>query len=192
MNGVILLAAGLSRRFGSDKRLAIYKETTLLDCSITKILGSGLSLLTVLRHDDFELRDQLSEKYPDGHFLRCPDSALGLGHSLSFGIEQASNLRFDGAAIALANMPWIESSSYGAVAKRITADKIIVPRYREHHGQPVGYGKRYFAELASYRGDEPPDSIWRSHMDRVEYLELDDEGILKQVTFPEDISDQSH
>lgn len=187
MNGVILLAAGLSRRFGSDKRLANFNNSTLLEISITNILESGLSLLTVLRQDDFELRENLSEKYSNAHFMRCPSSALGLGHSLSFGVEQASNLRFSGAAIALANMPWVEFASYSAITKRITADKIIVPRYREHLGHPVGYGKQYFSELVGFRGDETPDSIWRAHMDRVEYLELDDEGILKQVNFPEDI-----
>lgn len=188
MNGILMLAAGSSRRFGSDKRSAKLNNSTLLDRSIQSALNSRLSLLVILKHDDLDLIDTLSEKYPTAHFLRCPDSALGIGHSLSFGVAQAANRRYTGVLIALADMPWVQAATYSTIARNITADKIIVSRYREHIGAPIGYGSQYFSELMSCRGDENTGTIWQSHRDRVEYLELDDSGILRDVNLPEDIS----
>lgn len=189
MNGILLLAAGSSRRFGSDKRFASLGDSTLLDCTIQNALNSRRALMVILRHDDFSLIDELAETYPTAHFLRCPDSPLGLGHSLSFGVAQAANRQFTGIAVAFADMPWVKPASYSAVAQHIVADKIIVPRYREHLGNPIGYGSQYFPELMSCRGEIDTNSVWQSHRDRVEYLELDDAGILRDVNFPEDIAD---
>lgn len=183
-----MLAAGSSRRFDSDKRAATVNNSSLLDTSIQNALNSRLSLLVVLKHDDLNLIDTLSEKYPTAHFLRCPDSPLGIGHSLSFGVAQAANRRYTGLLIALADMPWVQAATYSTIARNIASDKIIVSRYREHVGNPIGYGSQYFPELMSCRGDEDTRKIWQSHRDRVEYLELDDSGILRDVNLPEDIS----
>ena len=188
MNGILVLAAGASRRFGSDKRIASLEDSTILECSIQNALHSRLSLLVILRHDDLTLIDILVEQYPTAHFMRCPDSPLGLGHSLSFGVAQAANRRFNGVVVSFADMPWIQPGTYSAVARSLATDKIVVPRYREHIGNPIGYGSHYFQELMSCRGDEDTTSIWRSHRDCVEYLDLDDAGILRDVNTPEDLA----
>jgi|SaaInlV_100m_DNA_5_1039725.scaffolds.fasta_scaffold11898_2 molybdenum cofactor cytidylyltransferase len=190
MNGILMLAAGASRRFGSDKRLAQLQDgRTVLETSIENALASGLSVLVILKHDELDLRETLAAQYPDAHILRCPDSALGMGHSLAFGVAQAANLRFYGIAVAYADMPWVEPASYSAVGRRITPDKILVPRYGQQHGNPIGFGNHYFSELKSCRGDKDTHAIWQGHMDRVEYLELTDAGILRDINTAEDISD---
>lgn len=187
MNGILMLAAGSSRRFGSDKRNAKIDGSTLLDTSIKNALNSRLALLVILRHDDLALIDILAEKYPTAHFLRCPDSALGLGHSLSFGIAQAANRRFGGAVVTLADMPWVESATFSAVARNIVSEKIVVPRYGGHIGNPLAFGSHYFPELMSCRGEQDAQSIWPGHMERVEYLELEDSGILRDVNTSADL-----
>lgn len=188
MRGILLLAAGPSRRFGSDKRFAHIGESKMLDTAIQSAINSRLALLVVLRHNDFDLIDELAEKYPTAHFMRCPDSPLGFGNSLSFGVAQAANRRFTGVVIGLADMPWVMPGTYNSIARNISPDKIVVPRYREHIGNPLGYGSQYFSELMSCRGDEDTSSIWQSHRHRVEYLELDDDNILKDINYPEDIA----
>ena len=189
MNGVLVLAAGLSRRYGSDKRLAdIGTGKPLLEQTLAQIVEADMAFLVVLRHDDLDYIDELTEKYPRGHFVRCPESALGMGYSLSFGVEQARFRRFTGIVVALGDMPGVEPATYRAVGRQLKSDNIIVPRHQERTGNPVGFGSDFFDELKSIRGDRGAKEVWQNHPDRVEYLDLQDQGILIDIDIPDDIA----
>ena len=187
MKGVLLLAAGSSRRFGSDKRHQLLASgLSLLETCLDHISTASLPALVVLRHDDFDLVELLATNWPLFHFLRCPDSALGMGHSLAFGVEQAANRRFTGLLIALADMPFVLPATYSALAHPLQADKILIPRYQGHLGHPVGFGSDFFSELRACRGDAGGKAVWQQHRDRIEYLEIADDGILKDIDLPLD------
>lgn len=188
MNGIVLLAAGRSLRFESDKRLHQMADgRTLLQTTLDSIEQSEVACLTVLRHDDYELAEQLSAQYERLHFMRCPESALGMGYSLAFGVEQAAFKRFTSAAIALADMPLIEPATYRRVCHHLAADKILIPRHQNKIGHPIGFGGDFFDELKSIRGDYGARGVWQQHPDRVEYLDIDDAGILIDIDTTEEL-----
>ena len=119
--GAILLAGGVSTRFESDKRFSRLRNgRKLLDTSIENILKSGLPLLVCLRDTDSELEATLTSRGIS--CLRCPDSKLGIGHTLASGIYSVRE-SWHAVLIALADMPLIQPRSFCSVRDAIEPGK---------------------------------------------------------------------
>ena len=72
----------------------------------------------------------------------CATAAQGLAASLAFGVEQVAD--WEGALICLADMPFVHSATYAALAARVTATRIVVPVQAGQRGNPVAFGARFF------------------------------------------------
>lgn len=126
--GVILLAAGRGRRFGSDKRAALLPDgRPLLAHTLARYRSAFDAIVLVLREDDPQpaflsdsgLRDSVT-------VMRCPDADLGMGHSLAAGAAHAMQAKWRGAFVALGDMPWVQADTLRALratlAARVGAD----------------------------------------------------------------------
>ncbi|MED5441979.1 MAG: NTP transferase domain-containing protein, partial [Pseudomonadota bacterium] len=72
--GIILLAAGRSSRFGSDKRCAPWPgQTCMLKASIENALQSGLPCYVVLHEGDQSILDHCIDDGAEAGV--CPDAA---------------------------------------------------------------------------------------------------------------------
>jgi len=97
--GVLLLAAGRSARFGSDKRLAALPTgATMLDTCIAHIRQSGLPLLVCLRSADAVLQQTLAAGGVTS--LLCQNAHRGMGSTLAEGIAQLPS-DWEGVVVAL-------------------------------------------------------------------------------------------
>jgi molybdenum cofactor cytidylyltransferase len=186
--GILVLAAGTSRRFGSDKRTAALPSgEEILHQTLENASASDFPVTLVLGPKDIELAASLKKLFPRCEIIRSPEAPLGIGYTLAFGIDHIRDLGWRTCLIAHGDMPWISSRLFNIVGKRTTPDNIVVPRYHERIGRPLGFGKNFFSELAELRGESDDQSIWPHHSDRVEYLELDDRAILDDIDVPEDL-----
>lgn len=177
--GVILLAAGRSRRFGSDKRRAVLDDgQTLLAATVAAIRASGLPLLACLDPAD----DALATTLADEHVAvaRCRDAALGMGHTLAQGVGQRPE-DWEGLLVALADMPWVRPDSYRAIAARLAPGNIVAPCFEGRRGNPVGFSSAFYGHLAACSGDRGARDILRQHANAVRELPLDDPGLLRDV-----------
>ncbi len=178
--GILLLAAGSSRRFGSDKRVAkLPSGERILDATLAQILATKLSLLVCLRPEDTDLSLQLSARGVAHHL--CPRSDEGMGSTLAEGI--AAVPQWTAALIALADMPWIESDTYLAVAHATRVDRICVPTYQRQYGHPVGFGADFFHTLSGLRGEPGARQIISTHSDRVQEVPVNDPGIRRDIDY---------
>ena len=112
MLGAIVLAAGSSRRFGGDKRrVKLNDEFSVLSKTIDNVANLVDSVLVVLRVDDQGFKNELRNQVPSLNvsYYLAPDSALGMGHSLSNAISSQDNLT--AAMIVLADMPFVQRKS---------------------------------------------------------------------------------
>ena len=182
--GVLLLAAGRSVRFGSDKRLARFgNRGTLLEASVDAATASGLPLQVALRADDAVLAAALAAREVTA--IHCETSMAGMGHTLS---EAASALpgSWSGVLVALGDMPLIRPATFVELAGRLRRDTIVVPVCAGRRGHPVGFGADFFTALRGLSGDHGARELVTSHRRSVVTVAVDDAGTLLDVDHPGD------
>jgi molybdenum cofactor cytidylyltransferase len=108
-----------------------------------------------------------------------------MGATLAEGIGQVTH--WSGVLIALADMPYVQASTFRAVADSLASDGICVPRHAGERGHPVGFGRLFFPALAGLEGDVGASKLLRQYARRITYLDVEDAGILRDIDRAEDL-----
>ncbi len=193
--GVVLLAAGQSRRFGRQKLLFPLRmdsqrpEQPMLGWTIETIQQITDQLLVVVDAQQTQVIDYLDALKVE--YVVNPQAQLGLGGSLACGIQAVKD-RWDAAMIALGDMPFIQPESYQALLKAALPYGIVVPETltapdQRKRGNPVVFGQAFFDGLMSLNQDQGGRDIVRQHQDAVINVLLDDPGVLQDVDQPDDL-----
>jgi molybdenum cofactor cytidylyltransferase len=187
--GGVLLAAGASSRFGGDKLLALVRDQPLALHAL-RGLAAGVDagpLVIVARVGDDALKDALA--LPDhAVWVENADAARGMATSLQTGIAALAP-DCDGAFVALADMPSVDSATYAALAKAFQRDDYaVVPVYRGRRGNPVLLGRALFGLVATLSGDVGAKPLLAAYADKVREVMVDDPGILADVDTPRDLA----
>ncbi|MEG9623757.1 MULTISPECIES: nucleotidyltransferase family protein [Pseudomonas] len=179
----LVLAAGRSVRFGSDKRRAPLDDgRSLLAHSVEQALAVFDEVRVVLREG--EGMQELG--LPAGcRVVPSPDAALGMGHSLAAGVASLQDGNAHAVAILLGDMPWILPDTLRRMAQAASASSILLPSHEGRQGHPVVFGRAFWPELMRLTGDEGARSVVRSHRDCCVLLEVDDAGVLRDVDTPD-------
>lgn len=176
----LVLAAGVSRRFGADKRQSPLDDgRTLLAASLTVPCAVLDEVLVVLRQDD----DPAALALPaTARWLKCEQSALGMGHSLAAGVRQLSEVsQADALAIFLGDMPWLHETSLHQLLARADAQRIVLPVYQGQRGHPVIFGRQFWPELMQLTGDSGAREVLMAHPQAHCSVSLDDPGLVRDV-----------
>ena len=180
--GVLLLAAGSSVRFGSDKRVAtLTSGGTMLNTTIEQILASQLPLKVCLRGDDREIATILRARSIP--YVLCQHSGQGMGATLSEGIASVTD--WEGALIALADMPLISPETYLKVARTLRPGTICLPTNEKGRGHPVGFGCKWFDQLQDLEGDRGALSLIKNNENAVVEIGCDDVNLQRDIDLPD-------
>ena len=181
----LVLAAGYSRRFGSDKRRSVLDTgRTLLGTSLTLPCALLLEVWVVLRPDESPGGLELPAAVK---IVQDPATPLGMGHSIAAGARRlTSESQAEAVAIFLADMPLINRDTLEALLASATPDRIVIPSYRGTRGHPVLFGKHFWPSLSELSGDGGARSVIERFPEALNLLELDDPGILLDVDTPQD------
>lgn len=187
-----MLGAGFSRRFGTDKRLAILSDRTVAETTVQAYANVFDDLRVVLRREDEALADLLS---PFAELIISEDAHLGMGHSLAAGFI---DLEWEWAFVGLLDMPFIMPTTLTQLQQfaRTTDQRILRPRLitgsptenTPPHGHPLGFHHSLFAELRKITGDEGARSVLQAHANWIEDVALTDTGIVRDIDHPKDVS----
>ncbi len=181
----ILLAAGSSRRFGSNKLLAPLADgTPLAVTAARRLIAAVPETIAVLRPGDVELAAALAAQ--GLRIVECAQAEYGMGHSLAAGVAAAGTV--DAWLIALADMPYIQHSTLSdLVALLVAGQDLVAPFYNGERGHPVGFAADFASELLALSGDAGARWILAHHAPSLARLDVDDPGILMDVDTPGDL-----
>ena len=180
----VLLAAGYSTRFGSNKLLHPLPAGSA-DAGVPIALAAARRLIDALPDPVAVIRPRAQKL---GKILRdagcntvvCRNAAEGMGVSLAEGVRAAADAH--GWVIALADMPYLRPETIRIIAKALSEGAAIAaPAYRGERGHPVGFSRRYFDELSALRGDAGAREILRTHPDSITLFDVDDPGVLRDI-----------
>jgi molybdenum cofactor cytidylyltransferase len=183
--GGVLLAAGASTRFGSDKLLVPLDDGTPVAVQAARRLLPVLpETVAVVRTADGPLARQLRaagcrvvvNAYAEG----------GIGTSIAAGVAAAAPAH--GWLIALADMPFLQTDTIARVAHAIAQGALAAAAcHRGRRGHPVGFASTLRAELLNLRGDVGARAVLDRHAGDIVRLDVDDPGVLADIDTPGDV-----
>jgi molybdenum cofactor cytidylyltransferase len=178
----IILAAGESRRMGSPKALLRYRESTFLDTLTALFAERCTPVIVVVGAHAAQIRAAAANP---AHFVDNPDYARGMASSLQCGLR-AVPADVDGVLLTLVDHPAASRATVAALLDSPTAVLLRVPRYHGKRGHPIWFSRELIPEFLALSADAPARDVPARHVDRTEYLDLDDPGIVADIDNPED------
>jgi molybdenum cofactor cytidylyltransferase len=181
----ILLAAGASKRFGSDKLMhPLADQTPVAVAALANLRAAVPQVISVVRPGVPLLENRLSEA--GATVILCANADEGMGASLATAVSASGDAA--GWVIALADMPYIRPETIGKIARALAAGAAIVaPAYRGERGHPVGLSARFRRQLEALRGDEGARALLRNNAGLLKLIEVDDPGVCRDIDTPADL-----
>jgi CTP:molybdopterin cytidylyltransferase MocA len=179
----LILAAGESRRMGSPKALLRYRDETFLDTLTALLARFCAPVIVVLGAHAAEIRAASTRP---ATFVVNPDFALGMTTSLQVGLR-AVPPEADGVLFTLVDHPAASPATLEALLASTDRRTLVrVPRYRAKRGHPIWFSRPLIPAFLALPAAGPARDVVARHVDRTEYLDLDDPGIVADIDSPED------
>ena len=186
--GAVVLAAGRSTRMGGVQKLsAPIGNGTVIGHVVRGVIDAGLPPPLVVTGHDHDAVVAAIGSLP--HMLiHAEDHIDGMAASIRAGIG-ACPAQWDGALICLGDMPCVRPQTLAMIAaagrKAGAASAIVVPRHAGRRGNPLFWGRNYFAALMRLSGDGGARALLPRLSQHVVSVDTDDAGILIDVDTPE-------
>jgi molybdenum cofactor cytidylyltransferase len=182
----LVLAAGRSSRMGSNKLLASLDGKPLLLTAVDAALGSqARPVIVVTGHEDARVREVLGSRTVVT--IHNPEHAEGLSTSLKRGLA-ALPADIDGVVVCLADMPRVTAAAIDrliAAFDPVEGRTICVPTWKGKRGNPVLWGRQFFAGMMGAAGDTGAKHLIGEHAEAVAEVAMADDGVLVDVDTPE-------
>ncbi len=182
----LLLAAGQSRRMGSNKLLAEIDGRPMVARTAQRLLSSRARPIVAVLGNQADQVDAALGRLPVERVTN-PVFADGLSTSLKRGLE-ALPPDIEGAIVCLGDMPLVAGRDIDrliAAFNPLEGRAIIVPTRRGKRGNPVLWARRFFPEMAELAGDVGAKHLIGEHAELVCEVEMDSDSVLIDVDTPD-------
>ena len=186
----IVLAAGESRRMGTQKLLLPFGDATVIESVVLTALASRVDrVLVVLGADKDDVREELE---PLGIDLVVNDNfAEGMLSSVQAGFA-ALPPAAEAAVVMLSDQPFLPAGVVDAVVEafRRSGKGIVVPAFQGRRGHPVLIGLKYHDEVLALDPTDGLRRLMRAHPDDIFEAAVEDANILRDMDVPEDYANE--
>lgn len=162
----IILAAGFSSRFGSDKLLTVFEDKPLVQHVMDVVAGLPFEK-TVLVY-----RDEAVKKLapPTMQCVNNPNSSEGLSSSVKCGLLHCG--KTDAFLFFMGDQPFVDEDTVSQLVKAFHDRKgsIIVPLYDGQRGNPVLFDPKWRRELMELTGDSGGRGLIDANSDQVCFI----------------------
>jgi molybdenum cofactor cytidylyltransferase len=187
----IILAAGMSIRFGRPKQLLKLKGKYLLEWVLDASLESKLESLTlVLGHEHQKIHRALGKKaqLPSLKLVVNQRYQEGLSQSLRAGLLRVRQ-KFGSVMFLLADQPLVDSRTIDHLLDQFWRSEkdICVPVYQKKKGNPTIFSSSLYDRLLKIQGDIGARNIIQAYPERVLYVELKDPLFFSDIDTKKDL-----
>ena len=181
----IILASGLSKRFGKNKLLLPFGEQRLIEHVIDQVKLSRLrEIYLVYGQREQEFLNIGKKKKVS--LIYNPNFSMGQSEAVKKGVQVLAG-RARGILFFLGDQPFVNPCTINRMLACFDdhPDAIILPMYRGSRGNPVLFSQRFFDEMLELKGDQGARSIiqrYPQHLipipieNGMELLDIDDQG----------------
>jgi molybdenum cofactor cytidylyltransferase len=170
-----------------NKLLARIDGEPMIRRVVTHVLASGVKPVIVVTGFEAD-RVVAALNGFDVTLVNNLSYSAGLSTSLRVGLE-ALPLEIDGTLICLGDMPEIEIPVIHALLAAFTGQNAIcVPMHRGQRGNPVLWGRNYFAEMKALTGDSGAKPLMARHTPHLVEVDVATDSIFHDVDTPADLA----
>lgn len=185
---IILLAAGNSKRFGSNKLLYKLNNKYMFEYalenifSLKKIFGESIeNIVVVSRYKEIEkyLKTiKINIKYKENFY-----SEKGISSSIILGLNEINDKNF--LMFMVCDQPYLKKETLKEFIKNFfkQSKKIGCLSDGKHLGNPCIFSPIYIKELKNIIGDKGGKQIIKKHLDEVFYYVVEDKKELEDIDF---------
>lgn len=150
---IILLASGLSRRYGNrDKLTANLGGKHLIEHSASELAKlPALARVAVTPSDRHDLKDHLINRFV---IALNHKPKHGLGHSIAVGVQVALQFKPEAIVICMGDMPFIEGWLIEALLAKVGEADIVHAGSQDRVHPPTAFGAACFDQLSALDGDD--------------------------------------
>ncbi|MDR1018686.1 MAG: nucleotidyltransferase family protein [Lachnospiraceae bacterium] len=187
--GCVIMASGISRRFGSNKLLAHLDNNTLIFDKVLEATDtpSFANRVVITRHK--EIKEICNEKNVRA-FCHCyPNQNETIRLGITILLKHTPNLF--GCLYTVSDQPFLTKKSLETMVKTFkeinSPDAICRLSYNGIPGNPVLYGSEYFSELATIPSGFGGGYILKKYPEKITLIPAENEMELFDIDTPTDL-----
>lgn len=179
----VIMAAGLSKRFGQNKLLLPFKGKTVAECFLNSVPFDFFSKINFVYSDE-KVRNVCS--IYKLNFIKNNKPEIGKGYTIFLG--QKESMDSDGTMYFVADQPLIKKETIVNLINKFEqySDKIIIPKVKGKTYNPVIYPSFCYNDLLTVQKDEGGKSILKKYISDIVYVEFTDKREFVDIDTKED------
>jgi len=175
----VLLAAGQSSRFGSNKLLHKLDNGNYIAQQSAKTLNEVFSNSIAIVNKN---ETKLSRIFSNCGLTSVVNEQYKFGISSSIACAMKNINNAQACVIALADMPFIKVETLKKIVGKMKNEKcIIAPCHKGKRGHPVLFSRHFFAELSQLNNDVGAKELIKNSEKHLTLIEVNDVGVIKDI-----------
>lgn len=180
---VIVLAAGMSTRFGGSKmQHRLGNGKTILATTIAQYQKVFANVSVVVPPNE-RLVNAVTEL--NAMPVVSHNARQGMSYSIISGINSVPNA--SAWLIALGDMPYVKSQTLRLLSEQFTPGSIVAPTMMLRQGNPVIFDQRFKKSLLALTGDVGAKNVLHDNSSSVINVMVNDSGVFYDIDRPENI-----
>ena len=180
----IVLAAGLSRRMGTQKLLLHFGGQTMIAHVVDRICASVVDhVFVVVGPDGEEVARAVSDRPVT--VVVNPQAASEMLDSVRCGLRALLE-GCEAVLVALGDQPSITAELIDAMVAVYASGRIVVPTHAGRRGHPLLLSSQYRHEILNSFGNTGLRGLLQAHPEAVFEFPVSDPMVLSDVDYPED------
>jgi len=168
--GIMVLAAGESKRLGTPKQQLTYRGQTLLERSVRGALETGVAATVVVLGAGAETIQEKLEGLPVNKVINV-DHQSGIASSIRSGVQwfKAHYPHVENVLIMLCDQPHVDTGHLHKLiqAQQLSGARIVASHYADRKGVPAVFHSSLFPQLLNLKGDTGAKHIIEALEDEV-------------------------